>query len=663
MKKVLLLSLISFFVASESSSQLTKYIVRLKNKGGNPFSLSNPNAYLSQRAIDRRTRYNIGLDSTDLPVTPSYVTQIDNVPNVTVINVSKWLNAVCIQTTDANAITTINGFPFVQSVTAFAARSLQLTPRDKFEQEDLTPIDFQRPGEIEADYYNYGANPYTEIHLHNGEFLHNIGLRGQNMRIAMLDAGFTNFNSLRSFDSMNAELRVLDTFDFVSRNTNVHDHSHGMQCLSIIVANIPGQFVGKAPKASFYLYRTEDATPEYPNEEFYWSCGAERADSAGAEVISTSLGYTTFDDPSLNHTYNDMNGNTTLAAIAADLAAKKGILVFAAVGNDGSGSWHFLSTPSDGDSVMAVGAVTNAGVIWPGSSYGPSSDGQIKPDVASIGSGATIQGTNNAIVSGTGTSFACPNMAGLGTCLWQGFPEFNNMKIRFALWASGSKALTPDDRVGYGIPNVKLAFAGLLIDYSTASGTISNCSVALTWNSKDVRAMKYEVERKAPGEANYSKIADVNPLPGDVLANHTYQLNNSVNGVSNGTVSYRFRQIIDTAAASFMAVYLDTVNITVAGCVTTGTGGPNADKDFVKVSPNPTPDNQVVLTVQTKNAVSEMPVRIYDMKGRLMSNLQFSKLAGKSNFDIPVNILGKGNYIIKVYDREKLIGRVKFLKL
>jgi hypothetical protein len=332
---------------------------------------------LTQRSIDRRTKYGIAIDSTDLPVTPSYVTQIRNVPNVTVLNVSKWLNSISILTTDANAITTINGFSFVQSVSGLAARGNEngRPTIDKFAMEQIIgpPPFTERPGQIEADYYNYGTSSFNEIHLHNAEFLHNIGLRGDSMRVALLDAGFTGYSNLKSFDTMNANGQLLGTWDFVSGNADVNDHSHGMQCLSIIVANIPGQFIGKAPKAKFYLYRTEDAPTEYPIEEHNWSCGAERADSNGTDVISTSLGYTTFDNATFNHTYADMNGNTTMCAIAADLASKKGMLVFAANGNDGQGAWHFLSTPADGDSVVAVGAVSAAGVVGAFSSYGPSS--------------------------------------------------------------------------------------------------------------------------------------------------------------------------------------------------------------------------------------------------------------------------------------------------
>ena len=337
MKKLLPLIIIVLATVNESQAQFTRYIVKLKNKGSSPYSLSSPLSYLSQRAIDRRIKYSLPVDSTDLPVTPSYVNQIDNVPNVTILNVSRWLNAVSIQTSDANAITAINALPFVQSVSGIAARNMDPGPPnpDKFELEkNITELPIQRIEGINADYFNYGTASYNEIHLHNGEFLHNIGLRGQGMQIAMLDNGFNNYTVLKAFDSVNANAQVLGTWDFVAREQNVsNDGSHGMSCFSTIAANIPGQFIGKAPKANFWLYQTEDNASEYPIEEHNWVCGAERADSSGTDVISSSLGYSTFDNAALNYTYSNMDGNTTISARGADMAAKKGLLVFNAAGN------------------------------------------------------------------------------------------------------------------------------------------------------------------------------------------------------------------------------------------------------------------------------------------------------------------------------------------
>lgn len=666
MKRFLPLVVFSIFFIQDASSQLNRYIVKFKNKGGASFSLSNPIVYLSQRAIDRRTHYGIAIDSTDLPVTPNYINQVKAVANVTLLNISRWQNAITIHTTDAAAITTINGLPFVQSVTGIAAKNTGgSNVAGKFETAFYNPPpapSFQR---LQADYYNYGSNSYNEIHLHNGEFLHNIGLRGDGMQIAMLDNGFNNYLNLDAFDSINAENRVLGTWDFVANEANVsNDGSHGMNCFSIIGANIPGQFIGKAPKASFWLYQTEDNSGEYPIEEFNWVCGAEKADSSGADVISSSLGYNTFDNSSLDHTYAQLDGNTTIAAIGADLAVKKGMLVFLSNGNEGNKPWHYLVTPADGDSVIAVGAVSAAGAVGSFSSYGPSGDGQIKPDLASVGVGTLVQSTSNTIVAGNGTSFACPSMAGLGTILWQAFPEYNNMKIRSALWQAGSKFSTPDDRVGYGIPNMKTAFSILLTEFANSTASVNTCNATINWTTKDVGAMRFEIERKVPGEVNYTKVGDVAAQTGATLAIHSYSFNNTIISPSAGTVSYRIRQIIDTTAAGFTAVYIDTATVNIAGgCFATGTGGAGQSEIKIIVQPNPVAGNNAILSIETPFAIPVMHIQLFDSKGALVQQLQSSKTSGKKTVELNTSRFSKGNYYIKVMNGNKTIGTTEMLVL
>ena len=666
-KKLLFLSLV-IGLCNSSQAQFTRYQVKLKNKGGTPHTIANPSTYLSQRAIDRRTKYGIAIDSTDLPVSPSYITQIANTPNVTILNISKWQNAISIQVSNQSAITTINAFPFVESVGGIAARfgeNGRNELRNKFElEENITPVDFsQRTEQLTADYFNYGTNSFNEIHLHNGEFLHNIGLRGQGMQIGMLDNGYNNYTVLDAFDSVRIQNQVLGTWDFVNKEANViNDGSHGMNCFSTIAANIPGQFIGKAPKASFWLYKTEDDNGEYPIEEFNWVCGVERADSSGADIISSSVGYYDFDNASFNHTYTDMNGNTTIAAKGADMAAKKGLLVFNSIGNEGNNAWKFLITPSDADSIVAVGAVSSSGVVGNFSSYGPSSDGQIKPDMSSVGVSAMIQTNSNTIGFSNGTSFACPNMAGLGTCLWQGFPEYNNMRIIRELQKASSKFSTPDDRVGYGIPNMKLAFSNLLIDYATSTSTIANCNITISWSSKDIAAMKYEVERKGPAESVYTKVGTVNPQAGTTLANRNYQFINDVTGLTIGNYSYRIKQIIDTAAASFTAVYIDTTNInSPTNCVIVIP--PEPFKELITVQPNPVSNKTLAIVVETPYAINNMPIIIYDSKGSMVLQLQDSKTVGKKTIEIPVGKFAPGIYYIRFYNEKEVLGTVEALIL
>jgi serine protease AprX len=667
MKRIMVLVLVAGFIHFDAASQFSRYIVKFRNKGGTPHTLANPSTYLSQRAIDRRTRYNIAIDSTDLPLTPAYIESVRTSGTVTILNVSKWLNAITIQTSDASALSNINAFAFVESVTGVASRVAQGTVNAKFPEVLSNNPSGARGAAALADYFNYGTTSYNEIHLHNGEFLHNIGLRGQGLQIAMLDNGFNNYTSASydAFDSVNANSQVLGTWDFVAREQNVaNDGSHGMSCFSIIAANVPGQFVGKAPKASFWLYQTEDNASEFPIEEFNWACGAERSDSSGADLISSSLGYGyDFDGGIPDYTLASLDGNTHRAAIAADLAAKKGLLVFVAAGNAGSIPYHKILTPSDGDSVLAVGAVNTAGAVGGFSSYGPSGDGQIKPDVASVGVSALIQTSGGGISTSNGTSFACPNMAGLATCLWQGFPEFNNMRIRSALWNAGSRATNPDDRVGYGIPDMKKAFIDLLKEFTTANGSISNCKTTLNWTSKDVSAMKYELERKAPGESGYSKIADISPTGSAILSNQAYQRSDTLVNVQAGSVSYRIRQVLDTATASFTADYIDTVNINLAAaCITTGVDPIDPNEERVIILPNPA-TSRLTLKIRTPYAIPNMQVNILDMKGASLAQYTRSKSTGESTFTFQLTTLPKGKYIVTIYNGTKVLASKEFVKL
>jgi serine protease AprX len=461
--------LLIIFSSSNISAQFTRYIVKLRDKNATPFSINEPSKYLSQRAISRREKQNIAIDETDLPVNPSYVDSIRAVENVVVLDESKWFNEICIATTDPDALQKINRFPFVittQPVKRIVSRADKKNYNERIDKnkfnEQINDIASPSSPPVPGTYYSYG-NSFKQIHIHNGEYLHNHGFHGEGMLIAILDAGFYHYLSLPAFDTVNKEKLVIDTYDFVDNESSVNeDYYHGMQCFSIIAGNIPGQVVGSAPAAHFLLYRSEDVSSESPVEEQYWIAAAERADSAGADIITTSLGYNEFDNPVFNYTYADMNGHTTIIAKAATLAAKKGMIVLAAAGNEGSDSWHYITTPADADSILSVAAVDSSGNVAGFSSYGPSSDGRVDPTSASVGAGTALSSTSGAIEAGNGTSFATPNLAGLVTCLWQAFPDFTNMEIISAVKKSSSIYNAPDNRIGYGIPDFKKAYDDLL---------------------------------------------------------------------------------------------------------------------------------------------------------------------------------------------------------
>jgi len=464
MKKLITPKLLMFvcfccLIAGSAFAQYTKYVVVLKDKNNSPYSFSKPRKFLSQRAIDRRTRYSIPLDSTDLPVNPSYITQVLSQGDVTYLSQSKWLNQVLIYSSSNTAITSIQDLPFVKSVNPVGPTvTIPGSKIDKF-KETLTPIKTSdaKTQRIQTT-YDYGSS-YGQIHIHNGEFLHQKGFTGKGMVIAIIDAGFYHYKTTAAFDSTRAHNRFLGEKDFVDFDNSVNeDYNHGELCLSTIAGNVPGVMVGTAPDASFWLLRSENANSEYPIEEHNYAAAAEFADSAGADLISCSLGYFLFDDAQFNHTYNDFYQNTTMISRAATYAAKKGILVTNSAGNEGGSSWKYIIFPADDDSVCTVAATNVSGSIAAFSSYGY--PGKVKPNIASVGSGTTLYAPSG-VTSGSGTSFSNPNINGLIACLWQAFPEFNNMTILNAVYQNSDRYSTPDNRYGFGIPDMKKAFRAL----------------------------------------------------------------------------------------------------------------------------------------------------------------------------------------------------------
>jgi len=451
------------FVQTYAFSQYSRYIISLTDKKGTQHQLSNPSTFLSPKSIAKRTKLNISLDSTDLPVSKIYLDSILGAGKVTLINTSKWLNQVLIQTTDAQALLKISSFTFVKKRQAIAFKpSKQASPDFIEEITDLYKA--TETTNSNTNSLQYG-NSGKQIQIHEGEYLHNLGFKGQNVSIAVLDGGFFNYNAIKAFDSVRSSGRIKATWDFVDNNNQVQeDDPHGMYCFSILAANLPGIFVGSAPEADYYLYRTEDVKSEFPVEEQNWLAAAEKADSLGIDIISSSLGYTTFDDPAFNYGYDDMNGKNTIVTRGAAMAFRKGILVMNSAGNSGTNSWKFIGAPADGEQVLAVGAVNITRQVAPFSSYGPTFDQRIKPDIVSVGWGTALINASGLPASGNGTSFSNPNIAGLIACLWQAFPEMRNIEIIDAVRKSGDMYANPDSRSGYGLPNMQKAFGLLEIE-------------------------------------------------------------------------------------------------------------------------------------------------------------------------------------------------------
>ena len=432
--------------------------VYFKDKPSESSFLATPITMLSQRAIDRRTRYNIPFDSKDVPVELSYINQIKNQNGITVFAKSKWLNALHIQGTQIDINNLLN-LTFVASVN-FADKSLNSGGKSILKNrfvEKKDKLDF-------ATNFNYG-NATNQIQMLKGDVLHQNNFTGEGMEIAIIDAGFPNVDTYAAFQRIRDNNQILGGYDFVNRNDNFYTgHYHGMAVLSTIAGYVDNQFVGTAPDAKFYLFISEDDSQESPLEESLWVEAAEKADSLGVDVINTSLGYTTFDKPNYNYSYSDMDGNTTFISRGAEIAFSRGMILVNAAGNEGSSSWHYISAPADAVSVLSIGAVDATGTIAGFSSYGPTSDDRVKPDVDAQGANVYIINSAGSIATSNGTSFASPIMTGVITCLWEAYPNKTNAEIIQMVKESGSLYANPTEQEGYGIPNFESVYNTLNIE-------------------------------------------------------------------------------------------------------------------------------------------------------------------------------------------------------
>lgn len=446
-----------------------KYVVYFQDKEGTPYSLENPQAFMSEKALERRTKYNIPLIENDLPVTPAYITEMEAL-GYEVLSSSRWLNAILIQSEQQLNIEAVENEPFVRAVTWVS----QQIPggRSNVSIEYNNTLFWQ--GQYNID---YGVTA-GQIDLLNGQYLHNEGWQGDDMVIGVLDAGFSNVPEIDGFNSLFQENRLLATKDMVDYDDNVFESSgHGTSVLSLMAGNITGEFLGTAPQASYILVRTEDTGSEQLVEEFNYVLGLEFADQMGVDVINTSLGYTRFNHPEMDHDPLELNGDHLIASKGADIGASKGMLVINSAGNLGDRDWQYISMPSDGDSVLAVGSVNPFGQRSGFSGIGHPNFPNIKPNVMSQGEEIAVLDIDGTISYGGGTSYSAPLVAGLTACLWQAFPEKNNMEIISAIERSSSQYFSPDKLMGCGIPDFQAAFALLYQEKYNANNLLSGISI------------------------------------------------------------------------------------------------------------------------------------------------------------------------------------------
>lgn len=448
MRKLISFLAIALLATGASAQQDTlKYRISLKDKAATEYSLKKPEKYLSAKAIERRRKQNLPIDSTDLPVCRKYIDEIRK-QGVKIVVTGKWDNFVTVSCNDTTLIDRIAALPFVLStekvwISPGAGKPSMATERDSVLNQPT----------IHSDSI-YGR-AITQIQMSNGDKLHEAGFKGQGMTIAVIDAGFHNVDKITAMQN----IRILGTKDFVNQQADIFaESSHGMSVLSCIGMNRPDIMTGTAPEASFWLLRSEDEYSEHLVEQDYWSAAVEFADSVGVDVINTSLGYYSFDDKSKNYKYRDLDGRHALMSRQASYIADKGMILVCSAGNSGAGSWKKITPPGDADNVLTVGAIDKRAVLATFSSVGNTADHRVKPDVVAVGVGSDVIRTGGNQGRANGTSFSSPIMCGMVTCLWQACPTLTAKEVIELVRRSGDRAGFPDNIYGYGVPDMWKAY-------------------------------------------------------------------------------------------------------------------------------------------------------------------------------------------------------------
>ena len=420
------------------------YRVALSDKSGTPYTLDHPQAFLSEKAIERRARQHLAVDSTDLPISPKYLKLLAECGGE-VVSRSKWNNTAVIRTTDTTTVDRMSSLPFVGSVKKVWTSPDSVAepkPRPKYHDtlvlHDTTGVKLHGAAE-------------DQLQMLGGVELHAEGYRGDGMTIAVMDAGFLNADIIPALRRIN--LIGFVNFAAASGDNIFTSSAHGTQVLSTLATNVPNVYVGAAPDASYWLLRCEDQQSEQPVEEDYWAAAAEFADSVGVDVINSSLGFHDYDNPSDSYVYQQQDGATALISRTASMLASKGIVLVNSCGNDGMSAWKKINFPADARNILSVGAVTSTRRNAAFCSVGPTADGRIKPEVMAQGSPTMVVTERGTISSDMGTSFASPLIAGMVACLWQKYPEKTALEIIDGVKRMGDNYAHPDNIYGYGIPD------------------------------------------------------------------------------------------------------------------------------------------------------------------------------------------------------------------
>lgn len=435
------------------------------------YYLANPLDMLSQRALDRRTAQGIALDNSDVPISTTYISQIQSATGITVMAKSKWMNALHVRGTLAN-IQALEGLAFVDHV-YYANHAINLVNGNL----NAIPVSESKVNQVRDKFdiqanFNYGGSN-NQIQMLNGHLLHQQDYTGQGKIIAVLDAGFPGVNTASSFQRLRDNNLILGGYNFPDGNTNFYTrHNHGTNVLSTMGGYVDGQLVGTAPDSQYYLFITEDINSENPVEESYWVEAAEMADSLGVDIINSSLGYGEYDNPNYSYSYAQRNGQIGFASRGASIAFQKGIVCVISAGNEGASSEPHIGIPADAANILTIGAVNSTEAYVSFSSIGNTADGRVKPDVCAKGLNATISNTTGGITTASGTSFSSPILAGMVASFWSARPNLTAAQVIQFVKESADQYATPDIYKGYGVPDFQLAL-------SLSTQAFSNNSISI----------------------------------------------------------------------------------------------------------------------------------------------------------------------------------------
>ncbi len=435
---------ISFSLSADSSFCFRLY---LKDKGKTSFNILSPEKFLSSESVNRRMLREVPVDEKDIPVSQAYIDTLAAIGAPCVVS-SKWMKTVVVECSDSALVEQVKALSFVDSVRCVwkGKNRLVIYP---------CPEDTSHFLSMEEPVKNIYGYAEAQIEMINGVPLHNAGYRGENMRIAVVDAGFMNVDKIEAFSSIH--LLGTRNITFPGRSVFCEDE-HGTKVLSCLAANLRGVMTGSAPEASYLLIKSEDSRGEFPIEEDFWAAAVEYADSVGVDIISSSLGYHRFDNECDYYQQADLNGQTAFTSCIAKIASEKGMLIVCSAGNEGNGEWEKITFPADAEDVISVGGITHEKERSSFSSVGITSDFRIKPDVVTLGTGVCVISSSGRINHTNGTSFSAPVIAGLAACLWQAFPLLKNKELIKLIIASASQSKKPDSQLGYGIPNMYNAY-------------------------------------------------------------------------------------------------------------------------------------------------------------------------------------------------------------